>query len=302
MAVRFTQHFEDGWNYQTIVLLALLWFGLSPVLSCVIAARVFEERTRGETTGRSALYGLATGVSMGIISVLITLSPRRRWPPLSECSRFAPTTRRIGRDRRGPPLPQQEPGQHRSLLAVCAGWLDPLRCGRGRFSSAMSFATRETAGLYEPSGFFWASHNGPARQPRRESLLIRGLPVWDGRVKTAKPDPRASKPNLTRERVLWKLMLKSGREVVIPAHALRKTHLLKGERFMIESSKVPIRGVTETGWHEDGHRVILIGITTNPMREDRDGQEQHGASFWNYYASAAWTAMWTFCGKPCKYW
>ena len=41
-------------------------------------------------------------------------------------------------------------------------------------------------------------------------------------------------------------------------------------------SRVPARGATETGWQEDGQRVILIGATTHPMREDCDGQEQHG--------------------------
>ena len=33
-----------------------------------------------------------------------------------------------------------------------------------------------------------------------------------------------------------------------------------------KSSRVPRVGVTGTGWHEDSHRVILIGITTSPMR------------------------------------
>ncbi len=41
-------------------------------------------------------------------------------------------------------------------------------------------------------------------------------------------------------------------------------------------SRVPEGGVTGTRWQEESHRVILIGTTTNPMREDRDGQEQHG--------------------------
>jgi len=31
------------------------------------------------------------------------------------------------------------------------------------------------------------------------------------------------------------------------------------------NSKVPARGVTGTGWQEDSHRVVPIGITTNPM-------------------------------------
>ena len=44
----------------------------------------------------------------------------------------------------------------------------------------------------------------------------------------------------------------------------------------VVSSRVPARGVTETGWQEDGHRVILTGTTTHPMREDHDGEEQHG--------------------------
>jgi len=25
-------------------------------------------------------------------------------------------------------------------------------------------------------------------------------------------------------------------------------------------------------------------------------------TFWNYYASAAWTGMWIFCGKPYRFW
>ena len=33
-------------------------------------------------------------------------------------------------------------------------------------------------------------------------------------------------------------------------------------------SRVPARGVTETGWQDESHHVILIGTTTNPMRED----------------------------------
>ena len=41
-------------------------------------------------------------------------------------------------------------------------------------------------------------------------------------------------------------------------------------------SRVPEGGVTGTGWQEESHRVILIGTTTNPMREERDDQEEHG--------------------------
>ena len=41
--------------------------------------------------------------------------------------------------------------------------------------------------------------------------------------------------------------------------------------------KVSISGVRGTGWHEDGHRIILIGIATNPShQEDNGGEEQHG--------------------------
>ena len=41
-------------------------------------------------------------------------------------------------------------------------------------------------------------------------------------------------------------------------------------------SKVPGGGVTRTGWHEDSHRVILIGIATNPNEEDSGDQAEHG--------------------------
>lgn len=51
--MHFVQYFGSGWNIEAIILLAVLWFGLMPTVACLIAVRVFEERERGEVTGRS---------------------------------------------------------------------------------------------------------------------------------------------------------------------------------------------------------------------------------------------------------
>ena len=68
--MNFLQHYSDGWNINAIVIIAwiaMLWFVAVPAVACVIAARIFEERNRGEVTGKSVYYGLLTGVSLGLI-------------------------------------------------------------------------------------------------------------------------------------------------------------------------------------------------------------------------------------------
>ncbi len=77
--MNYTQHFSDGWNFQLIAIIALVWFGLVPILTCLIAARVFEERERGDVTDKSVFYGLVTGICLSVMSVVATLALGGLW-------------------------------------------------------------------------------------------------------------------------------------------------------------------------------------------------------------------------------
>ena len=77
--MNYLQHFEDGWNFQLIAIIALFWFGLVPILTCIIAARVFEERERGDVTGKSVFWGLITGICLSVLSVVVTLALGGLW-------------------------------------------------------------------------------------------------------------------------------------------------------------------------------------------------------------------------------
>lgn len=81
--MNFTQHFSGGWNIDAIILIALLWFVLVPVLTCIIAARVFEERERGDVTGKSVFYGLITGLSLGFLSAVVMIAIGGLWVALA---------------------------------------------------------------------------------------------------------------------------------------------------------------------------------------------------------------------------
>ena len=72
--MNFLQHYSGGWNVEAIALLGVLWFVLVPVVACVVAARVFEERERGETTGRSVFYGLVVGGTLAVLSTLALMA------------------------------------------------------------------------------------------------------------------------------------------------------------------------------------------------------------------------------------
>lgn len=77
--MNFLQHYSDGWNVEAIVLLGILWFGLVPVVACVVAARVFEERERGDVTGRSVFYGLITGICLSVLAAIVTIMLGGLW-------------------------------------------------------------------------------------------------------------------------------------------------------------------------------------------------------------------------------